>query len=1190
MEYQFRIRRLVILLMLVIIAGGSAYGYYRWKTSTTSPAYFGTRAEAAMTAKDWPVAVDNLKKLLEVDPNNDTARIMLANVHRRVSNSETPEDVDQNTLTDPPNALPVLRQVAARQYYNTEVRGRLLRSYIYFKDVESANVVAHELMDLRANNLEAINFLADDLLESKYWEDADQLMSDIAWNVGEESPIYLRIQIQVLYARGRLEELDKLLAQTLSAQADKPAQQLAQFNARELQLFDNELMSTLRIAPTQHAAEIRLLQALDVLHKMVLVSEETPAKVSLVETALALIDEFSSLYPPPKKRLKFAKRAGVKRPIHDEAAARVLKFAGPLVESGEANAKIYEHVARAAIWVEDESRSITLLREGLRVYEELPPDLRSELLALHRDAALEMIARHDLGDGKVQPLIKNKETETIGLLLGGALALDRHQLAMAKKYVTRAREDEHLTIAADALMVRILMASRDWKAALKLVKTMDETWAQMPASNREWLTKTQGGHEATKLVRVFCHYKLQQSEELNEVAKQLDGTQYQSKARLLRIADLVASRKLKEADKLVQESRTKQPANFELVMANIGTLLASNREQPAMQLMSSYLTAYPEDVRGQVVFAQWLSLKGQSQQAQALLTQTMQQFPDEPAARLMTAELLFAGGRNAELNKLLRSIRRPQTANLILLLTTMFELRRLGFDESANVLLEGAPGMPSNSNQSLANATLAFGNGQIRSGFEHLAETVNIRSTQNPPRSVFLQELNEALQHQETADRDKSIEEMAKKYPADKSILLIACELAVRRGDLRDAMLHVSSLEAVDRVAGRPAFTRARIMNLAGRTKSALESLEKVIEEVPDHQPARLMAAKLEYGLKNYQTSLDHLDHVSVEAKQTTEMLFLRSEALTQLDRTQEAEPLLAAYVKREPDKDEARVNLALLMKDHGRMNEAIQFLGQALSRMPNSRKMQTAYLDLLAESGKFAELERATRQFTNDTPDGKMSLRLARTFVTAGQFNKAKQWLTQARSKLRGESHLEVNYLEGLIAYEKGKRSGYHNFFVQAKTRFAYVLKKNPMHQSALRHGLELALFRFNDLTSAVEYATNLKKAVLSRRLTERDVDAIAEAYRQTGRLDEALDIVVSTLKRLPNSGALRFQYGAVLLEKAETEEHEELAKQQLQAAVQLGVPNHHLTELNAMLASFDKKKDAPVEPEKSAAVDTNR
>jgi tetratricopeptide (TPR) repeat protein len=248
--------------------------------------------------------------------------------------------------------------------------------------------------------------------------------------------------------------------------------------------------------------------------------------------------------------------------------------------------------------------------------------------------------------------------------------------------------------------------------------------------------------------------------------------------------------------------------------------------------------------------------------------------------------------------------------------------------------------------------------------------------------------------------------------------------------------------------------------------------------------------------------------------------------------------------------------------------------------RMPKSRTMQTAYLDLLAESGRLPELERATRQFTNNQPDGTMALRLAQTFVIAGQFDKAQEWLRQAKSILRGDSPLEVTYLEGLIAFEKGKRSGYHNFFVQAKSRFATVLKTNPQHVPSLRRGLELALFRFNELETAVGYAGHLEKAVSARRLTVHDVDTIAEAYRQTGRLERAMDVVVQTLKRLPNSGTLRFQYGAVLIEKAETDDEEQLAKQQLQAAVQLGVPNHHLAELNTMLASFDKKKEAPKKP----------
>lgn len=1189
MEQTFRPRRTILMILLLIIVCGSGYGYFLWKQSKSTPAYFGKQAEVAWRAKNWPAAAQHLAALLEVDPTNDDARILLANVYRTIAHGEPKAGVDPDSLPDPPHAIPLLRQVAAHRSQDIDVRARLLFAYINLKDAASAKVLSQELLELRSGNLDAVNFLGNDLLATKYWEDADRLMDQIAWNIGEASPIYLRLQTQVMHGRGRLEELNLLLAKALNSQATSPAQQLPQLSAQELRFFDNVLMTTLRIAPTQREAEHRLLQALDVLQKMLQVNEDPVTRLALVEAALDIVADFSTAYPPPKRRLKFASRAGTKLPVHDEVAARILKIAAPLVESGEANAKVYEHVARAAMWADDESRSIVLLREGLRVYEELPPELRSELLAMHRDAALAMIARHDLGDGKVEPLMKNKETETIGQLLGAALALDRNQLDSARQFVLKAREDVNLKTASDALLLRIHMADQNWKAALELAKGLDDKWAELSASHREWLTKTQGGREPLKLVRAYCHFKLNESKELVEVAQMLDGTAYQSRARLLRIADLVREKKLDDAQKLVNDSRMQEPANFDLVMANIGVLLALKQSPQAIQLMSSYVSAYPEDVRGQVVFARWLSLRGQNQQAQALLSQTMAQFPDEPAARLMTAELMFSNRQDTELNQLLSSIRRPETANLILLIATMFELRRLGFDEAADALAEKAPGMPSNSNQVFANATTAFGNGQFQAGFEQLAESVNIRPTQNSPRSVFLQDLSTALQQTDRAARDKGIDDLAKKYPNDTGTLLIACELAVRRGDLRDALLHAEKLDAVDKVPGRAAYTRARILKLAGRSKAALNCVEDVFVDVPQHQEARTMAAELEFDLKNYQKCLDHLEHVSEEAKQATHLLFLRAEVLVQLERTQEAEPLLAAYVGREPDKEEARVNLAMLMRDHGRPDEAIQFLGQALLRMPNSVVMQTAYLDLLAETRKLPELERATRQFTNNEPDGNMSLRVARAFVTAGQFDNAQQWLLQARSKLRGDSQLDVSYMEGLIAHEKGKRSGYYNFFVQAKTKFEFVLKRNPKHVPSLRNALDLALFRFNELSNAVSLATTLRNTVPSRSWTEQDVDAIAEAYRQTGRLDEALDIVVVSLKRLPNSGALRFQYGAVLLEKADDEEHEELAKQQLQAAVQLGVPNHHLAELNAMLASFDKKKAAKPEttekPETAAA-----
>lgn len=90
--------------------------------------------------------------------------------------------------------------------------------------------------------------------------------------------------------------------------------------------------------------------------------------------------------------------------------------------------------------------------------------------------------------------------------------------------------------------------------------------------------------------------------------------------------------------------------------------------------------------------------------------------------------------------------------------------------------------------------------------------------------------------------------------------------------------------------------------------------------------------------------------------------------------------------------------------------------------------------------------------------------------------------------------------------------------------------------------------------------------------RMTPNLWDTVIKTYQRSGRHAEALELAAQSVERFPESGILRLQYGAVLIEQAGANpDQRELARKQLALARDHGLPAERQQQLTALVGGLN-------------------
>ena len=1159
-------RRLKItgLVLLVLVAGN-----YAWKSFTgRDRAYYGRQSEAAMRAGDWPRAAGYLQSLVRLDPENDEGRWFLSIVYQRMIQKEG------QALDDVPEteaSLAILQELNQRKR-TQRVDLRLLRHYVRVGERDRALTLLTSLYKFREARRDITTVASTMLATTTGVEESDRMLKVLGDNFDPVSLLYIRLKASVYVRDGRTWLLQTHLNQSLGHLAAANPAALQQLTQQGQELLTDILQAALQFAPNSAEADRRLVQSLEILKHYGQREDSEQNRLQIAEMALGLSATVEKKFPLPP--IGFGGEATRRRMAEDrrlrrEAAQVLLEFGMPLVESGEASPLIYEYVARAAMEVADDSRQIAIFREGLRLYGDLPPDLRGEILDVHRDTALKAIADGQAAQAEFGQLMEVPAGRPLGHLVAGYVAVEHGRITQAQQHVALAKEDKSLRIPAAMLQSRIHLATARWQSSLDVLVPLERGWDGLSSAERVWLTKSLGGRNRLWLTIAFCHLQLGQHKQAAPLITLLESGSNRPKGKLLHLISLVRRNEWAEARVLAATAHNADPNDFALLMAEFMFLVREGQTDQARAMLYRFSSQYPSELRLRIVLARWLTVHGETDKSLAFLEQTIQQFPNDQVGPLMAAEMLQKLNRENDLDTVLKSLNRPSTASAIVLLSACGQLRKVGLDDAADALFEAAPGLPSAQEFALSTAVLALWRGQHERAIDLLAATLDMPRPLRRGQSGYLESVERQLRNVSKQDLDGRIESLLKTYPRELALLLASAELASRRGDVQTALARLERLEPLDPVPGRVEYRRAQYLTRAGRIDESRKSLAATLEQTPQNNEARTLAAEQAWKQGDFESTLKHLDLADAKGRTTAELVFLRADSLFQLGRKEEAEPVYLELLQRDPKRQKAWMTLVGIQSSGSRLPQAIASLEAGLNQLPDDGDLQEEYIGLLGETRQLAKLEAALKQFSKTPPNLRRCLHLAEVYIEVGDLSLAQHWLTEARRIVPDLKLARLMFMEAVVLHGNGLQTGRHSFFVQAREKYTELLERHPNHVKGFSNFAWLLLRRFKAADEAGSFARGILARVSERELPEEAIDSLTEALRQSSQSQQALSLVLGGLERFPNSAALRFQYGALVYEMSGGEEAQEsVAREQLMKARELGLPPHHTAELDELLA----------------------
>jgi tetratricopeptide (TPR) repeat protein len=1159
-------RRLKItgLVLLVLVAGG-----YAWRSfAGRDRAYYGRQSEAAMRVGDWPRAAGYLQRLVSVDPENDEGRWFLSVVYQRMIQKEGQalEDVPETK-----ESLAMLQELNRRRR-TRRVDLRLLRHYARVGERERALILLASLYKFREARRDITSVASKLLVTTTGIEESDRILRTLDDNFDPVSLLYIRLKASVYVRDGRTWLLNTHLTQSLGHLSAAHPSALQKLTQQGQQLLTDILQAVLQFAPNSAEADRRLIQSLEILKHYGQKEDAEENRLQIAEIALGLSATVGKKFPLPP--IGFGGEATRRRMAEDrrlrrEAARMLLEFGMPLVESGEASPLIYEYVARAAMEVEDDSRQVAIFREGLRLYGDLPPDLRGEILEVHRDTALKAIAEGQATQAEYGQLMEVPAGKPLGHLVAGYVAVEHGRITQAQQHVALAKEDKSLRVPAAMLQSRIHLATARWQSSLDVLVPLEQRWDELSSAERVWLTKTLGGRSRLWLTIAFCHLQLGEHKQAIPLITLLETGANRPKGSLLRVVSLVRRNKWAEARAVAATAHQADPNNFALLMAEFMFRVREGQTDRALALLYRFSSLYPSELRLRIVLARWLTIHGETDKSLALLEQTIQQFPNDQVGPLMAAEMLQKLNREEDLDTVLKSLNRPSTSSAIVLLSACSHLRKAGLDDAADALFEAAPGLPSAQEFALSTAILALSRGQHERAIDLLTATLDIPRPLRRGQGGYLENVERQMRNVSKQDLSGRIENLLKTYPREPALLLASAELASRRGDVETALARLQRLEPLDSVPGRVEYRRAQVLTKAGQIDESRKSLAVALEQTPQNNEARTLAAEQAWKQGDFETTLKHLDLANAKGRTTAELVFIRADSLLQLDRKAEAEPVYMELLQRDPKRQTAWMALVGIQTSGGRIAEAIASLEAGLNQLPDERSLQEEYIRLLGDTRQLAKLDATLKRFSKTPPNLRRCLHLAEVYIDVDDLGLAQHWLTEARRIVPDAKLARLMFMEAVVLHGNGLKTGRHSFFFRAREKYTELLERHPNHIKGFSNFAWLLLRRFNATDEAGSFARGILARVPERELPEEAIDSLTEALRQSSQTQRALSLVLGGLERFPDSAALRFQYGALVYEMSGGDEAQEsVAREHLMKARELELPPHHTSELEELLA----------------------
>lgn len=336
---------------------------------------------------------------------------------------------------------------------------------------------------------------------------------------------------------------------------------------------------------------------------------------------------------------------------------------------------------------------------------------------------------------------------------------------------------------------------------------------------------------------------------------------------------------------------------------------------------------------------------------------------------------------------------------------------------------------------------------------------------------------------------------------------------------------------------------------------AAQRDVSTVLQRQPEHLDATVLSATLDMRAGRADEAIARLNKAIAQHPKNTGLHAVLAAIYARQGNIDEGAAHIKAIIAIEPEVASHRVRLAEYYAVNKRPKEAEQVLHEGLKQPALKKEMQLALVNMQTAQGKSDEAMQTLTQFIKESPDNyALRFRMAELDLAARRPEQARavyQEIIEAAGTKPDGLRARTQLARLLIAQGQSAPAG---------ELLTEVLEQSPRDNDALIARAGLALAR-RDAPAAI----NDLRAVLRDQPNSVPVlRALANAHRQQGEMDLAVEALKKAVEAAPKDGDTRVSLAGLLAEQGKRTN----AQEQLDRVLEQN-PNH----LGALEASFRLK-----------------
>ncbi len=366
------------------------------------------------------------------------------------------------------------------------------------------------------------------------------------------------------------------------------------------------------------------------------------------------------------------------------------------------------------------------------------------------------------------------------------------------------------------------------------------------------------------------------------------------------------------------------------------------------------------------------------------------------------------------------------------------------------------------------------------------------------------------LAREKNADTVLAVSErIAYKYPERAYAQYLHGMLAAQNGRPEEALRFLDRSLAINEIEGAHS-ARAKVLLRLGKSREAVVSLRKAVENNPDDQTLRLTYARLLVDVKQYEEARVEFEKLHKASPDDTELLYTLGLLSLESQRLDDAEKYMMMLIRMNQREGEAQYYLGRINENRKHYEAAIDWYRQVhVGDYKFDARLRIA--DMLGQLGRTTDaIEHLDSMIKGSQSNGS----LVRIYITKGELLRAARRYQQAMDVFNTALDIvpgnnDLLYARALVAEKLGRID-------QLEADIETILKTEPDNA----HALNALGFTLADQTTRFDEAYNyLKRAIEIMPDDAAIIDSWGWVHYRLGDYTKAISLLRKALSRFDDA-----------------------------------------------------------------------